>query len=357
MSRLFWKLFGLLWLAHVLPPLVVGATAWHLQFRETGFPTPPVLALGPLPPLPVPVYLFVLGSLGTVALSVFLAWRFSRPIKALNTEFTALAQDPMRERPVAIFAERRDELADLGGAFHRMAERLRELIVGQKRLLHSVSHELRSPLSRIQAASDLLLQQPERRAELANRISADVARMDHLVSDLLKIARLESGLQPSRVSAFRLKDAIGDVVDRVLFSASTLHCDVAVRVPTGQVVHSDATLFGHAFENVLENAVRHAPLGSTVDIEVSENTAAGTVDIAVIDGGPGVTGENVDRIFEPFFRERPASGDDGYGLGLPLTRRIAEALGGAASAANRSEGGLKVTLSLPVAPHGAVQHA
>lgn len=347
MSRLFWKLFGLMWLANVSPVIVVGLIAWHVQFREFGFPPPAMLTLGPLPPLPVPVFLFVLGSLATVALSLFLAWQFSRPIRTLNAEFAALARNPLRDRAARLFSDRNDELADLGNAFDRMSARLRELIVGQKRVLHSVSHELRSPLSRIQAASDLLVQQPDRRPELVNRINADVAQMDHLVSDLLKIARLESGLQSSRLSAFRLDDAIAAAVDRVLFSSSTARCDVCVRVHSGAVVHSDESLLGHALENVLKNAVRHAPEGSTVDIDVYENPRVGTVDIAVSDSGTGVAAENVERIFEPFFRERHAGKEDGYGLGLPLTRRIAEALGGAVTAANRNAKGFTVVLSLP----------
>ncbi|MEM6987708.1 MAG: histidine kinase dimerization/phospho-acceptor domain-containing protein, partial [Pseudomonadota bacterium] len=293
MSRLFWKLFGLLWLAQVLPVFIVGFAAWQLQFRDTGIPTPPLLTVPPLPPLPVPFFLILAGSVVSAALSFFLAWQFSKPIKTLNAEFKALAREPLGERPANVFADRNDELSDLGAAFSNMSIRLKELIVGQRRLLHSVSHELRSPLSRIQAASDLLVQQPQRKMELVSRINTDVEKMDTLVSELLKMARLESGLHHGRVSRFRPVDVIDEIIDRVTFAETVVGERVHAHRRYTDTLQTDRGLFEHAVENLLKNAIRHTDAASRIDITVDTDASRDRVLVTVADNGPGVQIDNL----------------------------------------------------------------
>jgi signal transduction histidine kinase len=124
------------------------------------------------------------GSAVSLIFAWLLAWYFSRPIHLLRNAFDAAANGKLETRIAQSMGNRNDELSDLGQDFDNMAERLKNLMESQRRLLHDVSHEVRSPLARLQAATDLMQQQPERAIELIPRLQRDVGRIDMLVSCL-----------------------------------------------------------------------------------------------------------------------------------------------------------------------------
>jgi len=188
MGRLFWKFFFIFWLAQVVTTVGVGVAVWlaHPAFGpgsgafDGGAPPPSALNGAdrlplPLPPppagesgprhLPPPVIPFLAGSIVSLLFAVLLAWYFARPIRSLRAAFESVAGGKLETRIGTSMGRRNDELADLGKDFDHMASRLQNLLEAQRRLLHDVSHELRSPLARLQAAADLMRQQPERGAE------------------------------------------------------------------------------------------------------------------------------------------------------------------------------------------------
>jgi signal transduction histidine kinase len=372
MGRLFWKFFFFFWLAQVVTFLGVGFAIWalrplHLETdrppppppMERGVPPggwdrPPPPAMGedgpPPPPRhsPIPPLMPLLaGSVVSVIFAALLAWYFARPIRTLRGAFEAVAAGKLETRIGAAMNTRRDELADLGGEFDRMAERLQGLLEGQRRLLHDVSHELRSPLARLQAAADLMQQQPERAPEFVARIERDTARMDRLVGGLLTLARLDAGMGDTPREALDLSALVEEIADDARLEAEARNCRIDLVLAHGLQVVGHRDLLQRALENVLRNALRHAPPGSAVAIEA--RAEAGQAHVAIADTGSGVPTADLEAIFAPFYRAANTDPFAGYGLGLAIVRRVVQLHGGAARAANRAEGGLVVTIELPLA--------
>ena len=147
---------------------------------------------------------------------------------------------------------RRDELADLGRDFDRMTGQLQLLMAGQRRLLHDVSHEMRSPLARLQAAVGLLRQQPENVVAGCERIERECGRMDHLVGELLTLSRLEAGVSLGANEEIDLAELLADIVEDARFEAKGRHIELEVSGPA--LMLGNAELLQRAIENVVRNA-------------------------------------------------------------------------------------------------------
>lgn len=362
MGRLFWKFFFFFWLAQFVTSIGVGFSIWALRPAHPEEHAPPrqipeyvmpsLSAHDAPPPRPPPRHSpfpplmpILAGSVVSLLFAAWLAWYFARPIRSLRQAFEAVAAERLETRVGAAMGARRDELADLGADFDRMAERLQSLLEGQRRLLHDVSHELRSPLARLQAAADLIRQQPERAAEFIMRIERDTGRMDRLVGELLTLARLDAGMGNTVREAIDLAALIEEIADDARVEAEARGCHVALALTPGLGVTGNPDLLRRALENILRNALRHTPSGGRVDIETQAD--AGQARIAIADTGSGVAAGDLAAIFEPFYRAGNADSFAGYGLGLAITRRVAQAHGGSVQARNRPTGGLVVTLCLP----------
>lgn len=360
MGRLFWKFFLFFWLAQVITALGVGIAIWTLrpahpdsrpppppqEWREANIDRPPPSRPPPgglrwLPPL-MPI---VAGGFVSLLFAALLAWYFARPIRTLRAAFEAVADGQLDTRASPHMGTRRDELADLGADFDRMAERLQTLIDGQRRLLHDVSHELRSPLARLQAAADLMRQQPERSAEFIERLERDTARMDRLVGELLTLARLDAGMGEAPREAVDLTALIGEIAEDARVEAESRDCHIELAANGTPTVAGNPDLLRRALENVLRNALRHSPMGGNITISI--DTANGLANVAIADAGEGVADSDLEAIFEPFYRAGNTDAFAGYGLGLAITRRVMQVHGGTVQAKNRPAGGLVVTLSLP----------
>ena len=368
MGRLFWKFFFIFWLAQVVTSFGVGAFIWwehpnhNLGARrfDGGPPPPPPLGFddsehrppGPPPPggpppqhLPMPLMPIIAGSVVSLLFAALLAWYFATPIRSLRTAFESVAGGQLETRVSASMGRRSDELADLGSDFDRMAGRLQMLRDAQHRLMHDVSHELRSPLARLQAAADLMRQQPERGAEFAERIQRDTKRMDQLIGELLTLARLDSGISGHLDDSIDLHEIMVNIAEDARFEAESRHCQVDVDIAEHVMIHGDSELIHRAIENVVRNALRYSPEGGRVNI--SAKVIGNGISIKVADKGIGVPEGDLDAIFEPFFRSANTDAFAGYGLGLAITCRIVEAHGGNVVAENRDGGGLVVSIHLP----------
>lgn len=294
----------------------------------------------------LPYIAMALGILASLLFAALLAWYIARPIRALRAAFESAASGDLSPR----FAGARqggDELAVLGQDFDHMSGQLRALMDNQRRLLHDVSHELRSPLARLQAAIGLAHQRPDKLSASLERIERESVRMDKLVGELLTLSRLESpaGLPPSE--DIPIGDLLDDIVADARFEAETMGRHVHISGTCGANVSGSPDLLWRGIENIVRNAIKHSPDGGTV--EISAHSAGRRVFIRVLDRGPGVAPEHLATIFEPFFRSNPGANNvDGHGLGLAIAQRVTEAHGGHIGAANRDGGGLCVTIELPI---------
>jgi signal transduction histidine kinase len=306
------------------------------------------------PPMPEdalspPLLPLIVGSLVSLLFAALLARYFSQPIRSLRRAFDATASGKLDTRIGLAMAHRHDELSDLGADFDRMADRLQRVVKGKQRLLHDVSHELRSPLARLKAIIDLMQQQPERHDEFVKRMGKESDRIDRLVGELLTLARLDSGLPGSQVVAVDLNEIIETIVDDALVEAETKQCRVEIRLPENSRMMGYPELLHRAIENIVRNAIRHTPEGSTVTVVGEKDSDANWLSLHIMDEGTGVPEGDLNQIFEPFYRSGSADQFQGYGIGMAITQRVVEAHGGKAVVTNREGSGLLVTLILPMA--------
>jgi len=236
--------------------------------------------------------------------------------------------------------------------FNQMAERVEELVSSQRQLIANVSHELRSPLARLSLVVDLLRQFPEDREEHFARFENELGKLNGLIDRLLTLARLEASTALLKADFFDLADITAEVVADVQFEASARGCSVATVRSEQSLIVGDQALLRSALENVIRNAVQYSDEGTTVAVDLGRNET-NSVMITVTDKGPGLSEEELGRIFQPFFRgaEARSRRSDGHGLGLAIAIKAIELHGGTLSA-HSTESGLTMAIQLPLKSYG-----
>ena len=368
-GRLFWKIFVFFFLAQVTGIVVTGVAIWATLPDGAGvFPPPPpppgvvsmpsgVPHVAPPgspdtpPPLPPPEPRFPLkhllaGTLASLVFAALLAAYIARPVRRLREALQAGASGQLVTDLAESMGNRRDELADLCRDFDRMAHHIDQLMQGQRRLMHDVSHEMRSPLARLSAIVGLVRQQPERLDDCLNLLEHESARMDRLVSELLTLSRLESGMAGPGDEILDLSEVLADVVADAEPEAEQAGCRVDFVAPGELPVRGDAEMLHRLFDNLVRNALAYASGGGWIGLR-AEPEGEG-VRVRVEDRGPGVLNADIERLFEPFFRGSRAPARKGHGLGLAIARQIAASHDGRIDVENRREGGLRVSVALPL---------
>jgi len=297
----------------------------------------------------------------TVAGAIFcyLVIRYlTKPLNQLSEAAASIAEGRIETRVDPSLMLRRDEIADLARNFDRMAERIDALITGQRRLLGDVSHELRSPLSRLIVALGLvklslakqpgIVEQASAAEALENleRIGLEARRLDNLIGQLLALTRIDSGVDRGAAAPFDLANLVLEVANDGNFEARARNRGVVMEPAGGCMVYGFEELLRSAIENVVRNAIRHTAEGTAV--EISMRVQNSRILLRVRDYGPGVPDTLLAEIFLPF--RRIAMGDsEGAGLGLAIAERAVDVHGGTIRATNAAGGGLMVELDLPVA--------
>src|ERR1700685_1552652 len=323
----------------------------HRYTLVMGLPPGPRFFFGPRG-MPIPGLVIAILSSGFVC--YFLAWYLTKPVAGLRAATQRLAAGDLTARAGDPKSKRRDEIAGLIRDFDSMAERLESLVKAQSRLLNDISHELRSPLARLNVALGLARQRsgPES-ASMLERIELEANRLNELIGRILTLARLEDGEKRVPETPVPLDELVLNVVEDAEFEAQARHCHVRSTIPVGEWgVRGDASLLHSALENVVRNAVRYTGEETSVEVELSrtQSAAGPQATLRISDCGPGVPPDSLDKLFLPFYRLDDARGrlTGGVGLGLAITERAVRFHGGKVTAFNRPGGGLMVEINLPL---------
>jgi two-component system sensor histidine kinase CpxA len=323
----------------------------HRYTLVLGMPPGPRVFFGPRG-LPVPGLIIAIISSGLVC--YFLSWYLTKPIVRLRAATRQLTAGDLTARSGAPASKRRDEIAGLMRDFDAMAERLELLVKAQSRLLNDISHELRSPLARLNVALGLARQRAGvESADMLDRIELEASRLNELIGRLLTLARLEDGEQRVPRTPVPLDEVVANVAEDAEFEAQERLCHVHTVIPEGEWgVRGNDSLLHSAVENVVRNAIRYTAEGTSVEIALASEERGGRREavLRVGDSGPGVPEDALGKLFEPFYRLDDARGrlTGGVGLGLAITERAVRFHGGRVSASNRAEGGLMVEIRLPL---------
>jgi two-component system sensor histidine kinase CpxA len=284
-----------------------------------------------------------------------LARYLTSPVVRLRAATQRLAAGDLSARAGVPPAGRHDEIAELLRDFDTMADRLETSVKDQARLLHDISHELRSPLARLNVALGLSRRQsgPEAQSAL-ERIELEANRLNELIGRLLTIARLESGDQAMKKVPIRLQELIREIAQDAEFEAQSRKCRVDITKVDDCTVVGDPSLLRSAIENVVRNAIQYTREGTDVQIglECNDGTSGTEAVIKISDFGSGVPDDALDKLFRPFYRIDDARGrqSGGVGLGLAIAERAVRLHAGTIQASNRSEGGLMIEIRLLAVP-------
>jgi signal transduction histidine kinase len=272
--------------------------------------------------------------------------RLTRPILQLREASRRIADGNLDARVTPAMEKRGDEFGDLARDFNTMAARIDDLLSSQKQLISDVSHELRSPLARLNVALDLARRRLG--ADPAfERMDADLARLEEMIASLLTVAKLESHAAPVDMTAVALTALVAEVVGDAELEARPRGCSLAFASAGEISVNGREPLLRSAVENVVRNAVNYTAEGTEVGVHLS--LVEERVVLRVSDRGPGVGEQDLENIFKPFYRVADARdrASGGTGLGLAIADRVVKLHGGQIWAANRAGGGLEVTIDLP----------
>ena len=360
------------WMDNLLPSRVIRQALTLDGKRYTlvlVLPPGPRVFFGPheIPGLGIAIAVITSGFM-----CYLLAWSMTSPVTRLRKAAQSLAAGDLSARAGAPKSGRRDELAELMRDFDRMAERIEGLVESQSRLLKDVSHELRSPLARLSVALGLARQRaasdggrevaPDLESSL-NRIETEADRLNQLIQRLLTISRLESGTD----GLHKITLSLRELVEAVAHDAEYENHGRACRVTTSPareatangsaegaddfLAEGDPDLLRSAVENAVRNATRYTAEGTTVEVRLERQTVAHGEEIVirVLDSGPGVPNDALQKIFEPFYRLDDARNraTGGAGLGLSIADRAIRLHGGQLRASNRKEGGLEIEIRIP----------
>jgi two-component system OmpR family sensor kinase len=293
--------------------------------------------------------LLCLIALGASAVVCWwLARYISTPVAKLQAGAQTLASGRLDVQLDARICQRRDEFGLLAQEFNHMADRLRSHMASKEMLLRDISHELRSPLARLRVAIGLVQRDDCQQGMHLERMEREIERLDALIGQTLQLSRLSDAIPDFIPETVDIDTLLHEVVEDARMEADATGAQIYLSTNSASCVQGNPELLRRAVENVLRNAVRFAPAGSSIDVSC-RIVHDGDVLVSVRDAGRGVPEPHLGRIFEAFYRvaEARSRDDGGTGLGLAITARIMMLHGGHATARNHPDGGLVVELYLP----------
>ncbi|HUN63658.1 MAG TPA: ATP-binding protein [Candidatus Sulfotelmatobacter sp.] len=284
----------------------------------------------------------------------FLARKSLAPIVAMASEARSIGAANLQQRlPVA---NDRDELGELAQTFNQLLGRLEAAFDQQRRFMADASHELRTPVAILRGEAEVTLSQPERSPsdyrETLAILQQEAQRLGHIIEDLFTLARADAGQFPLTLKDTYLDEIAGEALVRARSLASAKKITLRSAIEPDLPIHADGALLDRMLLNLLDNAIKHSPSGSTVSLACGRQGDRYVVSVS--DNGPGIPAELQGRVFERFFRadkarSRAEKGETGgAGLGLSIARWIAEAHHGSLVLARSDQTGSTFSASLPV---------
>jgi two-component system sensor histidine kinase CpxA len=300
----------------------------------------------------VPTATLVIALVVSAVVCFFLARYLAAPVDRLRHATRQMAAGDLNVRVSLDLKGRQDDLGLLAADLDTMAERVRNLLESKQQLLRDVSHELRSPLARLQLALSLALRQETGVERHLARIASEADRLEQLIARTLKLARLERPTQGLESVSVDLRALLENIVADVAIEAEAQGCRVVLEAESPLKVCGDPELLRSAFENVIRNAVRYSPAGSQPAItarHIGSPDEPGSIETIIQDRGSGVPDKDLALIFEPFYRVDAARDRavGGEGLGLAIAARAVALHGGTIEARNLQSSGLAVYITLP----------
>ena len=288
----------------------------------------------------------VLSLLAIGAVGWWVARSIAQPVAALQQAAQRMAAGDLSARVGGGYPQARDELGLLAREFDHMAGRIEALVEHERGVLQDVSHELRSPLARLQLILELARQESgSAGAPHFERAEHEIGRLDLLIGELLTLSRMEADLPGMTREAVELGALASDCIAEAELEAEAHAVRLRLEAAEPLEISGNTQLLARALDNLLSNAIKFGA-GGEVLLRLAQRD--GRAELSVRDHGPGVPESDLAKLFRPFFRGANASRAEGHGLGLAIVERIVRAHGGQASAANAAGGGLCVTLALPL---------
>ena len=290
----------------------------------------------------------------TAVVSFILCWllarSISRPLRNIEQAAAKLGDGQLDTR-INKIDTRKDELGSLAQSFNQMATKLETSVAAQQRLLGDVSHELRSPMTRLQLALALAQKAkltPDELEKYLQRCETEVTRLDEMIADVLSLSRIENSLHLFKGEKLDVAALITLVIQDNQFIADEKAITIQCSKIDSLFIEVDSQLFTSALTNILTNAIKYSPKASKifVCVESVENELI----IKVIDNGPGVPEKALEHLFKPFYRVSDARerATGGTGLGLAIAKQAITAYHGTINATNNKEQGLTVIITLPI---------
>lgn len=305
---------------------------------------------------------FVIAVIIFALIATILSRYLTRPIFSLQSSVKALSHGDLTVRPRPRLLKRSDEIGDLSREVNHMADQIEQLMADQKLLLRDVSHELRSPLARLQVANELarmdLLEEQASAAANLDRIELEGNRLNEMIEDLLVLARTEI---PSR-QALQAVD-ITAVVQAVCHDAEFEQQQKLIQLEISEqplLINADAKLLASAMENLIRNALLHTAKGTQVEVSIKklDSNKKPQLEVIIRDHGAGVEADAIPHLTKPFYRaeaSRQRNPEDervnkhrGFGLGLSIAERTVKYCQGSMQISNHQEGGLMINCRFPL---------
>ncbi|MGY3921239.1 ATP-binding protein [Aeromonas eucrenophila] len=288
-----------------------------------------------------PIQILGIAMLVSTPLCLLLAWRLTRPILQLQQAVSQLAQGKLETRIPNL--GRQDEIGQLADHVSYMVDTLKNMIQKQKQLLSDISHELRSPLTRIQLAQALIRRKQGDSSELA-RIETEIGRLDKLIGDLLDLSRVQQHVEAPVL--LPLAELLEPILDDAMFEANQNGKQLRLPALPTESLMMRPELLARALENPLRNALKYAR-----EFIQADWYREGRMWVMTIrDDGPGVPVEQQAQLFLPFFRVDDARNakTGGTGLGLAIAAEAIQQHGGTIKASSNQPTGLIITIRLPI---------
>lgn len=316
-----------------------------------------------------PIYHFVGVPWAGLAIRLFLATFFSglicyflsryltQPLRSLGMAAKSIATGKLNTRVGRLKGHHNDEIAQLSKEFDRMAEQLEAIVHSKERLLQDISHELRSSLARLQIAIELGRNKTHHLADSEfNRMELECSRLNALITEVLDFARLEKSTTELDLKEVNLSELLFNIIEDANYEVGGDKPGVKAGIIEPCQLVIDERLIHRAIENVVRNALHYSTNEEQVIVSLKHDETKEKVFIDISDKGPGVPEDQLERIFNPFYRVDTSrtKKTGGYGLGLAIASRAIQLHHGKIMASNNPGGGLLVRITLSSMP--AVQH-